>query len=423
MTRRRRLSRTYPSEPILLVELELAGAAVLKPISVNEQAYRRTRALVRVHGAPVGVLELDSGPPFDVAALRERAWSALGGAIESALGRRELSRPQPPVTVVIATRGRATRLAATLDSVCAVGYPDYEVVVVDNDAVPSATRELVERLSASDERLRYVHEPRPGLAIAHNAGLHIARGEIVAFTDDDVLVDERWLLELARAFAWREDIVCVTGLIAPAELETGAQVWLEDRVRLDKGYEPRVFNTHADRPPGLLFPYAAGVLGSGANMAFRTRFLHAVGGFDPAMGAGTRSRGGDDLAAFFAVLSSGASVAYQPAAIVRHFHRRDVDGLRRQMFDYGAGLGAYLTKIVVDRPSRVLPVGWRVPFGAARAMRARSGGPGRRRSALDRDLARLEWAGIAAGPAGYLLERRARGPARHRPPLGGLPSA
>jgi glycosyltransferase involved in cell wall biosynthesis len=420
---RRRLSDD-PAEPILLIELELAGRAALTRVSATQRAYTRARALVRVHGAPVGVLDLDSGPPFDVAELRERAWSAHRAAIASALGRADLSRapPQPSVTIVIATRGRTTKLAATLDSVWAVDYPDYEVVVVDNDPVPSATRALVEHLSASERRLRYIHEPRPGLAIAHNAGLRIARGDIVAFTDDDVLVDERWLLELARAFAWRDDIVCVTGLIAPAELETGAQLWLEDRVQLDKGYEPRVFNTHADRPAGFLFPYAAGAFGSGANMAFRTGFLNDAGGFDAAMGAGTRSRGGDDLAAFFAVLSSGASLAYQPAAIVRHFHRRDVDGLRRQMFDYGAGLGAYLTKIVVDRPSRVVAVGWRVPFGARRAMRARSDGRGRRRSALDRHLTRLEWAGMAAGPAGYLLERRTRSLERRRSPRG-IPSA
>jgi cellulose synthase/poly-beta-1,6-N-acetylglucosamine synthase-like glycosyltransferase len=248
-------------------------------------------------------------------------------------------------------------------------------------------------------QLRYVREPRPGLALAHNRGLREARGEIVAFTDDDVDVDSRWLLELARAFEWERDVACVTGLIVPAELETAAQVWLDERVGLNTGYEPRLLDLGRNRPCDALFPYAAGTFGSGANMAFRTEALRALGGFDPATGAGTRSRGGDDLAAFFGIVASGATIAYQPAAIVRHYYRRDVAGLRRQMFDYGAGLGAYLAKIVADDPIRVLDLGRRAPRGASHIVRSRSS------PRLSNDLAARELAGLLTGPARYVRER------------------
>jgi hypothetical protein len=143
-------------------------------------------------------------------------------------------------------------------------------------------------------------------------------------------------------------------------------------------------------------------------MAFRNDALRALGGFDPATGAGTRARGGDDLAAFFGILASGDSVAYQPAAIVRHFYRRDLEGLRRQMFDYGAGLGAHLTKIVVDRPALLLDVARRTPFGAAHIRRARSSGSENESPELTTKLARLERLGMLVGPTGYLLERQRR---------------
>jgi hypothetical protein len=72
--------------------------------------------------------------------------------------------------------------------------------------------------------------------VAHNRGLTKARGEIVAFTNDDVVVDSLWLVELARAFEFADDVACVTGLILPMELETPAQFWLENSIRYNKGY-------------------------------------------------------------------------------------------------------------------------------------------------------------------------------------------
>jgi hypothetical protein len=96
--------------------------------------------------------------------------------------------------------------------------------------------------------------------VAHNRGLTKARGEIVAFTDDDVVVDSLWLIELARAFEFADDVACVTGLILPMELETPAQFWLENSIRYNKGYAggPATSGLHfatacrrSQRPRGL----------------------------------------------------------------------------------------------------------------------------------------------------------------------------
>jgi hypothetical protein len=143
-------------------------------------------------------------------------------------------------------------------------------------------------------------------------------------------------------------------------------------------------------------------------MAFQTETLRALGGFDPATGTGTRARGGDDLAAFFSIVAAGHTLAYQPAAIVRHAYRRDAESLRRQMYDYGAGLGAFLAKVVVDRPGRALDLARRVPFGVAHALGSRPTGRHGTTPAGPARLATRERLGMLVGPAAYLVERRRR---------------
>lgn len=423
--------------PIELLELELAGASIraVSPHPSRGEEHGSARVLVRLHGAPLGEIELE----LDEGAIRpevavERAWEELGDSIVAHLSadgllgdsdrraalplpatpprcareRRDFARDAPFASVVIATRDRPEGLGRTLDDALALRYPHFEVIVVDNAPATDATRQLVESRQRDDPRLRYVSEPLAGLAAAHNRGLDAARGALVAFTDDDVVIDPLWLVEIARAFELAEDVACVTGLILPVELETPAQVWLEDRVRINKGHLPKLFDLGPNRPDGRLFPYAAGAFGSGANMAFRADTLRRLGGFDPATGTGTLARGGDDLAAFFAVIAAGHTLAYQPTAIVRHAHRRAGEALRTQMYDYGAGLAAFLTKVVVDHPGRLPGLAWRIPAGAAHAVRSRPRGRRGRVVGVPDDLVARERLGMLAGPAGYVIERRRR---------------
>jgi hypothetical protein len=134
--------------------------------------------------------------------------------------------------------------------------------------------------------------------------------------------------------------------------------------------------------------------------------LRAVGGFDPALGTGTSARGGDDLAAFFDVVSAGHALVYEPAAIIFHAHRREEGALARQAFGYGAGLTAYLTKTLLDHPTRAYDLFSRAPAGLRYALAAGSAKNVRRPSGFPRGLVRRERVGMLAGPALYLLSRR-----------------
>jgi hypothetical protein len=161
-----------------------------------------------------------------------------------------------------------------------------------------------------------------------------------------------------------------------------------------------------------LFPFTAGSLGSGANMAFRRAALTAAGGFDVALGTGTRARGGDDLSAFFEVIRRGGQLIYEPAAVIRHRHAREMEALDRQVFAYGVGLTAYLTRCLAEDP-RLLPRMVRqLPRAVAHVMRSDSAKNARLVSSYPARLRRRERIGMLLGPLAYARSRRAVGRAR-----------
>ena len=399
---------------VQVAELDLAGdEAVLRPGPGSPPVtHGEVFLLVRREGRPVGTLLArvpEGADPQTV--LTEAARSTA----DEAPGR-DLPAGAPPSTgVVVATRERSGQLARALDSLLAQDHPDFEIVVVDNAPVTDATRELVERKYA--ERVRYVREPVPGLAVAHNTGLAAVRGEVVAFTDDDVVADPRWLTELTAPFAADPRLGCATGLILPARLRTPAQVLLESHGGFAKGFAPTTYDPQDPPRDEPLFPFTAGRFGSGANMAFRTGVLRSVGGFDPATGAGTPARGGDDLYGFVRVLAQGHRLHYTPHALVWHHHRETWADLETQAYGYGAGLTAYLTAVLVNRPALLPALLARLPRGLSRAraltaVRETDGGGapgdhGTRTHPWPRRLSRLQRRGMVYGPVGYLRARRA----------------
>lgn len=369
--------------------------------------------LVRLRGRPVGTVIGQVREGEDAAeVLATAARKQLTGFVPD-------ERPAPALlpraSVVVATRERASQLARALDSLLGQDHPDYEILVVDNNPATDQTRELVEqRYKALG--VRYVVEPVPGLAAAHNRGVAAAHGEILAFTDDDVIADRRWLSSLAAPFADDPRLGCVTGLILPARLTTPAQILLESHGGFTKGFAPRHFDPR--RPPAdePLFPFTAGRFGSGANMAFRASALRAVGGFDPATGTGTPAKGGDDLYAFARVVVAGHRLSYTPEALVWHHHRETWQDLENQAYGYGAGLTAYLTAIIVRRPALLPALLARVPRGLAHALAISAhrdageqsvpGEHGSQSYPWPRSLSRLERRGMLYGPLGYLRARR-----------------
>jgi cellulose synthase/poly-beta-1,6-N-acetylglucosamine synthase-like glycosyltransferase len=148
------------------------------------------------------------------------------------------------------------------------------------------------------------------------------------------------------------------------------------------------------------------MFGSGANMAFRADVLRGMGGFDPALGSGSRALGGEDLAVTFAAIQAGFQVAYEPSAVVHHLHHTDYHKLRRQVYGYGVGLSAYVTQTAVSRPASLRSLLIRLPRAAWYALHPGSGKNQSKAAGYPRELTLLEIRGLIYGPFAYLRSRR-----------------
>ncbi len=311
----------------------------------------------------------------------------------------------PRWSVVVCTRERPENLRQCLTSLICQDHPDFAVWVIDNAPTSGNTRQIVASFCA-DLDIHYVVEPRPGLSRARNAALRKELGgEFVAWLDDDEVADSLWLSELARAFDGRPEVVAASGAVVPAELTTRTQLWFEQFGGHSKGrgFTEDEFSPHTWSKQHPLYPLPP--FGVGANMAFRTEALLRLGGFDEALGAGTPAQGSEDTKMFTDLLRAGGTVVYQPSAITRHFHRRDLVGLRRQMRGYGSGLTAFYTASVLARPSTLADLIRLAP----RALRDLYSADSLRVATLEddfpRDLLTENRRGMAAGPWLYLRGR------------------
>jgi O-antigen biosynthesis protein len=418
-------------EPARVIEVELAGPL---PTISHDERYPRLRVLGRLHTEPVGACVITVGPDgLTPEQLASALWPELRPAISarfSAAGleppdrlpgagleldpaswpflrrRQEALAAAPSVSIVICTRDRPDELARCLASVGQQQYRHYEIVVVDNAPAGEQVRRLVETWRA-DVPVRYVREPRPGLSWARNAGIAASTGEIIAWLDDDEEADPHWLAGLASGFSLSTDVGCVTGAIVPARLDTSAQELFEQvgGHSNDRGFSSALFARTGPQNP--LYPRPP--FGAGANMAFRRAALDRIGGFDVSLGAGTPTQAGEDTLAMTLVLLAGYRIAYEPAALVRHHHRRDLDSLGRQLRGYSVGLTAFYAALLRHRPSLLFSLLRLAPLalGYARA-------PGARRDAPKPELpeglrGRQRWL-ILTGPMAYLrsVRRQAR---------------
>jgi GT2 family glycosyltransferase len=335
--------------------------------------------------------------PTELPQKTQQRWPCTWSSRMAALG-----SVGPRVSIVLATYDRPQRLVRTLQTLAAQTYPAFEVLVVDNCPDRPGAATAVERIN--DRRFRILVEKRPGTSHARNTGLKAASSDIVAFTDDDVDADPDWLGNLVVPFFEDSTIACVTGLILPQRLDTRAELTFEKFGGFSKGLVPRTFALN-DNAHGRLYPYNVGLFGSGACAAFRRSLLLNIGGFATDLGPATIARGGEDLDAYLNVLHAGYRLHYSPAAIVRHESRTDMDALAQQIYSYGVGVSAMITRRVIHSPAerravaRIMPVAMKYVFASDSPKNAKKIGTYPRRLDL------CELAGLIYGPLAYLRSR------------------
>ena len=241
--------------------------------------------------------------------------------------------PARSTSVVIPTVGRPRYVVELVRSLLDGDVAPDEVIVVDNRPADPATKQALDRDLADEPRVRYLAEPVAGASQARNTGLRAARGDLVAFLDDDVVADRTWLASVHEAWDAVPGVGAVTGLILPTELETHGQQLVQAYGGFDKGCTRRIFDLGEHRLAHPLYPYLVGAYGSGANAVFDRAAITALGGFDTRLGPGTPTKAGEDLDVLLRTVLDGRAIVYEPAALVRHHHRPDDagaahDGLR-----------------------------------------------------------------------------------------------
>ena len=338
--------------PVKVIDIELSQPI---PTLTGLEQYMGLQGLVRLQGAPLGYVKAPiSFGRCSAARLSQLILEQQGEAIICQLLKSGLASPQQPedltleslidlppithsgeqplVTVAVCTRDRPEDMKRCLEAITQLDYPHLDILAVDNAPQTEATKELVE---THYPHVRYVREPRPGLDWARNKAILAARGEIIAYTDDDVVVDSGWVKGLVQVFAENPAVMAVTGLVIPYELETESQVLFEKYGGFGRGFERKWFRAEPIRPvPWQLL--GAGQFGTGANMAYRRSVFEEIGYFDPALDVGTPTNGAGDLEMFFRVLKAGYALVYEPQAMIRHRHRRDYQTLKTQIQNNGS---------------------------------------------------------------------------------------
>ena len=234
----------------------------------------------------------------------------------------------PRASVIICTVNRADLIPSAVRSLLKLDHDSFELLIIDQTKDDS-TKHALDAFRA-DERLNYHRLDKTGLSHAYNAGVALARGSLIAFTDDDCTVPSDWLRNIEVTFERHPDIELLHGqALVPPELESSdgviPTVRYEQERKLGKGYGFKVG-------------------GMGANFAARSTLFRRVGGFDEALGGGGPLRSSQDFDLLYRAYRSGAITLLSPDVWVHHYGHRNETQWPETMRAYGIGDGAFFMK-------------------------------------------------------------------------------
>jgi GT2 family glycosyltransferase len=239
------------------------------------------------------------------------ALAAVSRAFAEAPFPAEARQRWPRVSVVVCAHNAAATIGDCLASLDRLTYPDVEVIVVDD-----GSRDGTSGIAKQYPRARVIDIPNGGLSAARNVGLARASGEIVAYTDADVVVDPDWLTYLVQPMLRSEAVGSGGPNVVPPD-----DPWMAQCVARSPGGPTHVLlDDHvAEHVPGC-------------NMAFRREALEAIGGFTPIY-----LRAGDDVDVCWRLQARGWRIGFAPSALVWHRHRSSLRAYWRQQVGYGEG--------------------------------------------------------------------------------------
>lgn len=215
------------------------------------------------------------------------------------------------ISIIIPTYNRAQMLPLTLDSFLAQDYPSdrYEIIVVDNNSTDETPEIAARYVDNSTVSVKYYFEQRQGVHYARNSAAKQARGDILYFTDDDMIADRALLSELVRVFDLFPEVGCATGLILPL-FEKEPPVWVTRYL-----WNHYLSLTEKDRPEELIV--SRNDLVYSCHQAIRRAVFFQTGGFNPENTAGTWI-GDGETGLNIKIKSLGYKFAYSAKSVIYH---------------------------------------------------------------------------------------------------------
>ena len=222
------------------------------------------------------------------------------------------------ISIAICTHNRADLARDAVASVVAQEYPSekYEVLIVDNGSTDH-TRKMAQDFCKARPNVRYVFEGNVGLSHARNRGWREARGEYIAYIDDDCKIPPSWLSAAAKVI--EQEHPAALGGPFYACYNVPKPVWFKDE------YGSRVQGTEVR-------PLMDGEYLDGMNMFIRADALRELGGFNPDFGMKGMTIGyGEETELINRLRNSGGTIYYAPEVFVYHLVHADKMGLWTNM--------------------------------------------------------------------------------------------
>ncbi|MBF0511927.1 MAG: glycosyltransferase family 2 protein [Candidatus Omnitrophica bacterium] len=211
------------------------------------------------------------------------------------------------VSVVVATYNRASLIGRCMESLLTQTFSYYEIIVIDDGSTDGTKKVLKPFLG----KIRYFYQKNAGVSKARNLGIQQAKGEYIAFTDDDVIVDSQWVAFLVKCFQ-ENNCDVVGGRVLPL-FPDETPLWVRNNpakisggvVIYDYGQGTVVFD-----PSHYRF--------IGANFAFRKQVLMECGTFREDLKYDGRISMGEDTEIVERMMKKNKVIYYCGSALVHH---------------------------------------------------------------------------------------------------------
>lgn len=208
----------------------------------------------------------------------------------------------PDISVLLCTRNRGDKIRDAIDSILENSYTNFELIILDQ-SLDDKTKEVMEKYN--DSRIRYIRSHTVGLSKSRNIAIKKCLSEIIAFTDDDCIVDGEWLASIMREYKSDSSLMGIFGRVLPYGKGGGVMVCHCTIDSMDRN--------NVENP---IIPYK--VLGHGNNMSFKKNVFRKTGLYIESLGAGTWMRAGEDTDLIYRALRKRMKILYSPEPLVYH---------------------------------------------------------------------------------------------------------